>query len=347
MLNVLRHLQPDGQFRVRAIARPDDCKQLAQYCDSCTPLPEGWVVATEQWRLSSAAAGCRLFHAMHYHVPLLRRGPIVVTIHDLTHFLDRILRQAPKSVFYAQPMIQWAAQRADHIITVSDYSRQNVCARLNVPFEKVSVIPSGVSGEFYPVPREQALARIQQICGFSGPYLLFIGNLQSHKNVDGLLRALSILHRQYRLEHKVLIVGKGAPHDERLLRELAERLGIAGEVVFVREVAQALLPVLYSGATATILPSFEEGFGFPVLESMACGTPVACSRRASLPEVGGDAVAYFDPFDSESMASVIAQLIASADQWQSCRRRALERAKLFKWEESARKHARVYREFLA
>jgi len=343
--NVLKNLERSGLMRIRAVTRVEHTEILRPYCDSFRYVGAGMYTATEQLSLARAASGCRLFHATHYNVPVLHRGTILVTIHDLTHLLDKSLRKAFKSVFYAHPMLRFASSRASHLITVSEYSKRNLVHLLRVPEEKITVIPNGVDAAFQPENYESSLKAIQKLLRFDAPYVLFIGNLKPHKNVDGLLRAFAIMKNARQVDHKLLIVGEDSRHKPALVR-LAVDLGLADNVIFAPRVAREYLRLLYCGAIVTVLPSFEEGFGLPVLESMACGTPVACSKTASLPEVGGDAAEYFDPTSAESIAQTICKLMNSSERLSELQRRGPERAKQFSWESSGREHLKLYRSLL-
>jgi alpha-1,3-rhamnosyl/mannosyltransferase len=242
-------------------------------------------------------------------------------------------------------MLKLAARKAAHIITGSEYSKRQIVDHLNVAPNHVTVSYYGVGRHFVPEPRDQAYERVRHECGVNGRYLLFVGNLKPHKNVDGLLRAFALIRSATASDVELLIIGEdrfGGPK----LRELAARLGIGAATKFAGRVTMGLLRSAYAAAELTVLPSFEEGFGLPVLESMACGTPVACSRAASLPEIGGDAAEYFDPNSCDSMAHAIEGLLfASPEQRKNLGQKGLQRAKLFSWAECTSRHLDVYRRY--
>jgi glycosyltransferase involved in cell wall biosynthesis len=343
MFNVVKNLNRCGEIRIRALTRAGNIDILRPYCDSFQIVGAGMYTATEQVAVLKAAASCDLLHIPHYNVPLGYRGALLVTIHDLTHALDRSLKRTWKSLIYARPMLHFAAKRAAHIITVSHYSKRNIVALLGVPEEKVSVIWNGVSEEFYPEPQNSSRSTVQTLLGFEGPYLLFLGNLKPHKNVEGLLRAFAILNERRSLEHKLLIVGEDRVGGPALMKAAA-RLKLGHKVMFVPRIEQRYVRPLYCGAALTILPSFEEGFGLTVLESMACGTPVACSNTASIPEVGGDAVRYFDPTSPESIAATICEVMSSSALQRELVSRGIDRARLFDWKASAKSHLELYQQ---
>lgn len=345
-LNVLRNLDAGGKIRIRCITGTKDINAVSSYCDEVREVNAAMYSVSEQIQVAAAARGADLFHATHYNVPLAYPGKMLVTIHDLTHILDKTFRRTIKSLLYAQPMLRIAVRRATHVVTVSEYSKRNLMELLGAQPEKITVIPNGVDGSFYPGDRLKALQNINQLCQFEGPYILYLGNLKPHKNVEGLLRAFSILAKKPDCDYKLLIVGDDGTGRAELMR-VANELRLGEQVVFVRRMEQGRLRELYCGATVTVLPSFEEGFGLPVLESMACGTPVACSGSASLPEVGGDAVEYFDPSSPESIACTLEKLLMSDELRAEIGCRGLERAKKFSWRTSAAAHLALYKSLTA
>ncbi|HVZ62042.1 MAG TPA: glycosyltransferase family 1 protein, partial [Terriglobales bacterium] len=241
---------------------------------------------------------------LHYNAPLFLRGRLVVTIYDLTHILDSSFRRTLKSWVYAQPMLRSVASKADHIFTISMYSSKCISEVLHVNPEKISVTYPGVSSEFRRLDRLQCTLRVSEALGVNSPFLLFVGNLKSHKNFLGLLSAFAILRKSGRIESSLVVVGDDAKGGLEL-RARIQQLSLEDHVVVVPRVAKSLLVDLYNSADLLVLPSFEEGFGLPVLESLACGTPVACARTASLPEVGGGLAEYFDPYEYEDIADAI------------------------------------------
>jgi glycosyltransferase involved in cell wall biosynthesis len=243
-------------------------------------------------------------------------------------------------------MLNFAARKANHIVTVSNYSKAEIVGALDVPASKITVIHCGVGAEFHPGYEKDECKSVVAGLGISRPYLLYVGNLKPHKNVSTLVRALAQLQQRKKLSHELVIVGDDARWKRTVVDECL-RLGLADKVVFVPYVSQALLPKIYAAADLLVMPSNAEGFGLPVVEAMACGTPVVCSQAASLPEVAGDAAAYFDPEDVDDLAEVIEQLVYSSELRESLRAKGLRRAKQFTWQEFTRKHIELYYRFLA
>jgi glycosyltransferase involved in cell wall biosynthesis len=335
---------PNG-FEVRAIARQRDAKLVAQWCPRVKVVNTSTYTLREQLAIPWAAKGCDLLHVPHYNAPLFHRGPMLVSILDLIHITDPVYSRGLRSWVYARPMLNLVARKAQHIVTISEYSKAQIVERLGVQADKVTAIYCGVNGQFHSEDRKQVYAAVSEALCIKEPYLLFVGSLKPHKNIFTLLQAFALLRRRYDIPQRLLIVGDDARWKSMLIEECA-RLGIRCATDFVPYVSQALLPKVYAAADLLVMPSTIEGFGLPVLEAMASGTPVVCSRAASLPEVAGDAALYFDPASAEELAAMIEKVLSSTELQESLRAMGLERAKQFTWEESTRKHVELYHRLL-
>jgi glycosyltransferase involved in cell wall biosynthesis len=295
----------------------------------------------EQFEVARAARGSKVLHVPHYNAPLFYRGALLVTILDLTHILDDNYKRTVKSKIYARPMFQMVSKKAQHIFTLSEYSKRAIVEHLRVPEEKVTVVYCGVGAHLFPEPLDRARETVQREFGITRPYILFVGNLKPHKNIPGLLRAHALMLEKESYDCDLLIIGEDVASGPSL-RDLACRLVITSSVKFVGRVSDEVLRCAYSAAELTVLPSFEEGFGLPVLESMACGTPVACSRAASLTEVGGEAAEYFDPHAIESMAYTVGRVLESPSERARRRQLGFQNAARFTWAGCAERHLGVY-----
>jgi glycosyltransferase involved in cell wall biosynthesis len=329
----------------QAITRLADVRRVKEICSGVTVVDVPIYTVMEQILIPRAARACDLLHVPHFNIPLLHRRPLVVSIMDVIHLQSPEYRNSMGSMFYARPMLNAAARRADHIITVSNYSKARIMEALGAPESKISVIHCGVGAQFHRNGDKQNLEFAAEALGIRRPYLLYVGNLKPHKNVSTLLRAFARLQNDKQLSHSLLIVGDDARW-KRLFVEECVRLGIRGSTVFAPYLSPELLPKIYAGADLLVMPSTLEGFGLPVLEAMACGTPVLSSSAASLPEVAGDAALYFDPASDEELASQILHILESSDLRESLRNRGLQRARQFTWQESIRKHMEIYSQFL-
>jgi len=333
-------------FEVNAITREEHRREVEQWCPRVTVVDAPIYTPREQWAIPRAAKGCDLLHVPHYNAPLFERTPMVITVHDVIHLTDPGYRTSFKAWAYARPVLNIAVRKAAHIITVSKYSKGQIMDQLGVPSSKVDTIPCGVGSEFLPGDREAAFQRVSTILRIHDPYLLFVGSLKPHKNITALLKAFALLRKRRDIPQRLLILGEGEQVKRDLVRECA-KLQISRRVDFVAKVEKALLPQVYFAADALVLPSRAEGFGLPVLEAMACGTPAICSRTASLPEVGGDAVLYFDPQSLEGLADAIEGVLSSRELRESLRAKGLVQAARFTWKEFVEKHVQVYRAVLS
>jgi glycosyltransferase involved in cell wall biosynthesis len=328
-----------------AIARGADVARIKELCSRVTIVDLPIYTLMEQILIPRAARECDLLHVPHYNVPLLHRGPLLVSIMDVIHLRAPVHGRAFSSIAYAWPMLNAAARKAHHIVTVSNYSKAQIMETLGTQESKISVIHCGVGGQFCQNGHQQDSRAAAKILGIDRPYLLYVGNLKPHKNVPTLLRAFAKLHNARKLAHSLLIVGDDARWKRSIIEECV-RLGIRDSTIFAPYISPELLPKIYAGADLLVMPSTVEGFGLPVLEAMACGTPVLCSNAASLPEVAGDAALYFDPVSHEELAAQIDLILQSMDLQASLRDKGLRRAKKFTWHESTRKHLEIYCQLL-
>ena len=344
--HLLEGLSKQGNgLDVHAITRQQHRDVVEQWCPQVTVVNVPIYTMREQWVIPLAAKGCDLLHIPHYNVPLLRRGPMVASIHDVIHITDAEYRASVKAWIYARPVFSLVARKAEHIITVSEYSKAQIIERLGVAASKVSAIYNGVNGNFQPLDRKKAFQSVSEALEIHEPYLLYVGSLKRYKNVSTLLKAFAVLRARRDIPQRLLILGDDVPRMDVLAEECLQ-LGIRDRTDFVRQVCQDLLPSVYAAADLLVMPSKIEGFGLPVLEAMACGTPVVCSRATSLPEVGGEAVLYFNPQSLEDLAEAIEQVLSSEELRESLRARGLQRAAMFTWNKSVEKHIQVYRAVL-
>ena len=334
-----------NRFEIQAIVRKRDFGSVQGFCPVLTVIDAPIYTLSEQWLIARASRRADLLHVPHYNAPLLYRGLLIVSIMDVIHLSLPIRHHKLSAHFYAKLMLNAVARKADHVVTVSAFSKGEIVRTLGIPESKITVIPCGVSEEFRVSRSCLQLPSVAEELGIRNPFLLYVGNLKPHKNVTTLLRAFAQLRQSRKISHSLLIVGDDARWKESVVEECS-CLGIRDCTVILPYVAQSLLPRVYAAADLLVMPSTVEGFGLPVLEAMACGTPVVASRAASLPEVAGEAAIYFDPSSSEELAAQIERLLQSNELRASLRAKGMERAKQFTWQQAARRHSELYSQLL-
>jgi glycosyltransferase involved in cell wall biosynthesis len=266
--------------------------------------------------------------------------PEVLTLHCLSSFVHPEF-YSPLVAWRLNSLLRRGMRRAECVLCVSQATADDVHERFGVERERLAVAHNGVSAQFRPVAPEAARERIRQELNVDGPYALFVGKLEPRKNVMRLLEAFARFREETKSGTRLLLAGNRTAVTPAIEAEIA-RLGLQDAVVQPGYVRAELLASLYSGARMFLLPSLWEGFGIPIVEAMACGTPVLTSNVTCLPEIAGDAAVIVDPESIESMAEGISRLDGSEDLRRTLRERGLERAQLFTWENSARSTLAAY-----
>jgi glycosyltransferase involved in cell wall biosynthesis len=275
-------------------------------------------------------AGCDLVHSLGSTAPAHGRFARVTTIHDLNYLV------VPDAHFGLRGLgmrllVPLAARTAHRVIADSASTRRDLVGRLNVPAAKIDVVPLGLGRPATATPTTDGELRRRLELG-QRAVVLSLSAKRPHKNLRGLLDALARIPSERR---PVLVLpGYPTPHEAEL-REHASALGLDQDVRFVGWTSAEDVEGLFALSAAFAFPSFYEGFGLPVLEAMARGVPVACSDRASLPEVAGEAALLFDPADPASIAEALERLLRDAAEADRFRVAGRERAAAFTWERSA------------
>jgi glycosyltransferase involved in cell wall biosynthesis len=259
--------------------------------------------------------------------------PGVATVHDLSQLHVPGKYDAIR-MFYATRVLPALIGRQDRVVTVSSSTRADVLARTSVTEDRVSVVPNGVDLARYSPSIPGAAAQVSARIGLDHPYLLYVARLEHPgKNHVALLEAYARL-RSDGIRHKLVLAGPRWNGAEAIDAAVA-RLGLADHVFFTGFVAGDELPGLYAGASVFVFPSLYEGFGIPLLEAMACGTPACVANTSSLPEVAGDAALLFDPRDPGDIADAMHRLLTDDVLRARLRTRGLQRCAEFTWERSA------------
>jgi glycosyltransferase involved in cell wall biosynthesis len=304
-------------------------------------------LSVRPWRLTTALAhftglgqdrlfgDADIFHATEHLLPRLRRLRSVFTLHDLIFQFDPDSHK-PLNIAFLKMLMPRFLRAAHAIVAVSECSKRDAVRLYNISPDKIRVIYEGVDPQFAPVTDAAMLSAVRAKYQLPERFIVHVGTIEPRKNLPLLFEVIAQSNQH------LVVAGKLGWLTEPILAKVKE-LGLEDRVTFTGFVADQDLPALISAATLLAMPSKYEGFGLPVLEAMACGTPVIASNAASLPEVGGDAALYARPTDPASWAMLIYRVWDDAELQSSLREKGFKQAAKFKWQTMARETAEVYR----
>jgi glycosyltransferase involved in cell wall biosynthesis len=288
--------------------------------------------------VSAQNADVCFFPAPYTYFPILDKTPMVICIHDA-------MTEAKPEWFFSNLAARWrwkaklwlALRQANKIMCPSEQARKDVSQAFDLPVSSIERIDEAAAPGFAPLDDDQAIKTVLARYDISSglPIVLYVGGISPHKNLDGLVHAMGRL----KSDAQLVIVGD-EKRDSYLicgqeLRETIARLGLSERVSFTGFVPDDDLVAIYNAATLLVLPSFDEGFGLPVIEAMACGTPVAVSQIGALMELAGKAGLVFDPGNLDDMASAIDRLLQSDALRETLRHRGQERVRHYSWRRAA------------
>jgi len=286
-----------------------------------------------------------LFHATDHHIPKLRHTPVVATVMDiipLVHpeWVSRTLR--PLKNFAYKKSIGWA----EHIITISDYSKNDLIMHLDIDPSRISVIPLGVNERFFHRSSEEERGRILSRFGIDRPYFLYVGTIQPRKNLHRILDAYLRLPNPIRRDTALVIVGRYG-WGEDALRDRLNALNASSDILWLQNVADNELPTLMQASAALVYPSLYEGFGLPILEGFAAETPVITSNVTSIPEVASDAAILVNPYNTGEITDAMKMVAENESLRRSLIGKGKERVMEYSWEKSAIEHQNVFEKVLS
>ena len=306
------------------------------------PFPRLWTHARLSWEMATQPPDL-LFVPAHV-LPLVHPRRSVVTVHDLGY-----LYYPQAHTLFQNLYLRWSTRRnaraAVRLLADSEATRQDLVRHYHTHPDKVEVVYPGRDESLAPIADPQSLRRARARYGLSAtdPYLLYVGTLHPRKNLVRLVQAFAAtLARLDEPLYLVLAGQKGWLYDD-IFAEV-RRLGLDGRVLFPGFVPAGDLPSLLSGALAFVFPSLYEGFGLPVLEAMACGSPVVCSNTSSLPEVAGDAALLVDPLDVDALASALLRIVADESLRLELIDRGFRQVRRFSWTGAARQTMHILKE---
>lgn len=328
--------------------RQSDAERFGKLAPGAAVVPGPAVLAQRPARLVweqtglprlARHVGAKVIHSPHYTMPVRAGLPVVVTLHDATFFTDPGLHTVVKGRFF-RAATRTAVRRARVCVVPSRATGDEVVRLLHADPARIDVAHHGVDRHDFDVPTSEETRRVRDALGLGEqPYVAFLGTLEPRKNVPSLVRGWALACAG-RADPPALVLAGGPGWDDELeaaLRDVPSRL----HVLRPGYLPLGDLPGLLGGAEVVAYPSYGEGFGLPVLEAMACGAAVLTTRRLSLPEVGGDAVAYTEP-DAAAIAAALTALLDDPAGRTALGTAAARRAGEFTWEASARAHLTTY-----
>lgn len=291
----------------------------------------GFLSPLEQPALAAALVSARpdLFHATSFSLPALWPGPLVATLHDATHLALEQHASATQRAYYAL-VVGPRARRAQALLTVSEFSRNEIARVLELPRDALEVISNGVDQLFCP-PHQREIEDFRSRRGLPVQYFAAVGNPKPHKNLGLLVPIADRLPARL-----ALLAGRGA----------RRALGLPESVLELAPLPDTDLPLFYAGASAVLIPSRHEGFGLPALEALACGATVLAADAGAHPEVLGDAAALLPPGDPEAWLAATRRVLDEPAWARELAARGPARAARFTWDECARRTLAVYQRAL-
>jgi glycosyltransferase involved in cell wall biosynthesis len=278
---------------------------------------------------------------VQYTGPVFSAAPLVVSVHDVS-YLEYPQYFTRFRSLQLRLTVQRTLKRAARVLTPSEFSRRAILQHYRIDEEKVVVVPNAVAAQFRPIDREVAGAAIQRKFGIRRPFVLTVGDLQPRKNHLGLLQAFEdVLQAEPQLQHDLVFVGKETWYSRELHRAVNQS-ALRDRVHFTGFVEDADLLQFYGACDLFVFPSFYEGFGLPILEAMACGRAVACSRLTAMPEVANAAGILFDPGSKQEIARAMLDILRDPELRARLERLGIHRAAGFSWEQSAVRTLQVY-----
>ena len=341
-----------GGADLAIVCQRADAERYGRLAPAAAVVPGPAAIAHRPARLAWEQTGLPLvaqevaadvLHSPHYTMPLRCGRPVVVTVHDATFFTEPDLHSSVKGTFF-RSATRTALRRASRVVAPSRATRDELVRVLEASADTIDVAYHGVDAATFRVPSEAEKVRVQARLGLAGQsYIAFLGMLEPRKNVPGLIRGWVQACAGRELTPALVLAG-GSGWDDTIDATMAEvpshlRVLRPGYLRFTD------LPGYLGGAVLVAYPSHGEGFGLPVLEAMACGAPVLTTQRLSLPEVGGDAVAYTEP-DPESIAAALRALLDDPDRRAELGAAGHERSLEFTWAASAEAHLAAFRRAL-
>ncbi len=346
------------QNLLKGIARVDKENQYVLFCHqaSISLVPDASnfskVIVTQpvfsmssqlSWAREVSQANLDIFHSPHFVLPLIFTPNSVVTVHDLIPLLFPGNLRSKAAQMYYTTMIKLTTKKSDKIIAVSNCTKKDLIANLDISARKIRVIPEAADERYRKIKRTKEHDIVLKKYGIRGRYLLYVGNYKPHKNLIRLVEAFAKVKQNLTEDYQLVFVG---PRDKKYpeVGRLVKKLELKKKVVLAGFIPEEELLVLYNTAAALVFPSLYEGFGLPPLEAMACGLPVVASNTSSLPEVVDNAALLVNPEHIEEIRQAISKILGDEGLRKELQKKGLVQAKKFSWEKTAEKTIEVYKE---
>lgn len=282
-----------------------------------------------------------LYHGLHYSFPIIHECPIIATVHDMTYFIYPEKHIWLKR-YYFKYFIHHACSKADRVLAVSQSTKIDLLKFTNCDPNNISVTPLGVGEEFKVINDQHLLKKVREKYNLPNDFILFVGLIEPRKNVGLLIEAFAkLIKKESNLNTNLVIAGRWGWESNSIM-ELVTNLNISGRVFFPGYIAQEDLPALYSLAKIFVYPSYYEGFGLPVLEAMACGTPVITTNISSMPEFVGDSGILVNAGDLGALVDAMEILLVNHDKHTDLSRKGLVASSSFRWEKTAELTLKAY-----
>jgi glycosyltransferase involved in cell wall biosynthesis len=323
------------------IRKPGPAASSGPASESKRAWKNAWGRRLLAWHFQLFGAGrdFDLYHEPNY-IPQACNRPTITTVADLSLLLHPEWHPAERANHFARYFPKGLAQCA-HVITISEFSRQEIMRHLQIPAERITCTHMGIKPGLGPLPRNFVLKVLERL-GLPENYLLYVGTLEPRKNLLLLLQAYCDMPEAVRRRSPLVLAG-GWGWNTGDLAEFYHAHAKHKGVIHLGYAAEADLPALYNGACALVFPTHYEGFGMPVLEMMACGGPVLSSTAGALVEIGGSRAHFLEPLDRDAWRQAMERIIVDQDWWQELRRGVEEVARPFTWERCASATWKVYR----
>ena len=307
----------------------------------------------EQSVLPSAAVKekCEILHCTSNTAPLFTSIPLVVTLHDIIYMESLSLLKKGFSNYqkfgnmYRRMIVPRVVRKCRKLITVSEFEKQRIADFFRLDNQKIEAVYNGVSSHFKPVTDQAVLAGMKTKYNLPDRFFFFFGNTDPKKNTKGVLKALSDLHKETGENIPLVMLDFDRDELNRLISDIGDP-SLRDKVILTGYVPNTELPAIYSLSTIFLYPSLRESFGIPMLEAMACGVPVITSNTSSMPEVGGDAAMFIDPYDPSQITAAMKRLLTDQTLRSDLINKGFANASKYSWEAMAMRVLSIYSEIL-